>query len=168
MVTCGGDAGFRFSNSHEWHSTGSMLLFDAEKWDVDKIYDAMKVLYRKYRDAGHGFTCPKRLRWDGLRLLRSSMAPMVCTWIWTTGMRTASAGSARSEQTRKSDCTPVSTMSSDGHATGKSTTETTTSSVTQKIAQKSLGGAGAFFVSDGRVTCVSCFQRQAGARLSVR
>ena len=61
MVTCGGDAGFRFSNRPEWHSVGSMLLFDAEKWDVDKIYDVMKVLYRKYRDAGNGFTLSQEI-----------------------------------------------------------------------------------------------------------
>ena len=72
MVTCGGDAGFRFSNGPEWHSTGSMLLFDAEKWDVDKIADAMKMIYRQYRDAGTGFTLAEKLD-----LGRTALTPFI-------------------------------------------------------------------------------------------
>ena len=61
MVTCGGDAGFRFSNQPEWCSVGTMLLFDAEKWDVEKIYNVMKDLYRQYRNAGNGWTLSAKI-----------------------------------------------------------------------------------------------------------
>ena len=56
MVTCGGDAGFRFSNHPEWCSVGSMLLFDAEKWDNDKIADAIQKMYRVYKEGRHRWT----------------------------------------------------------------------------------------------------------------
>lgn len=72
MVTCGGDAGFRFSNRPEWHSTGSMLLFDAEKWDVDKIAEAMNMIFWQYWKAGHGFTLAEELT-----LGRSALTPFI-------------------------------------------------------------------------------------------
>ena len=72
MVTCGGDAGFRFSNQPEWCSVGTMLLFDAEKWDVEKIYNVMKDLYRQYSNAGHGWTLS-----DMIDLGKSAVKPFI-------------------------------------------------------------------------------------------
>ena len=51
MVTCGGDAGFRCSNKPEWCSVGSMLLFDAKKWNIDSIAEAIRQIYRTYKSA---------------------------------------------------------------------------------------------------------------------
>lgn len=48
MITCGGDAGWRFSNGPEWCSMEYILLFDAEKWDVDRIAEAMRKLWHLY------------------------------------------------------------------------------------------------------------------------
>ena len=62
MITCGGDAGWRFSNGEEWHSMEYTLLFDAEKWDMDKIAEAMRTLWRLYWAEPHGFYLSDTLR----------------------------------------------------------------------------------------------------------
>ena len=61
MITCGGDAGWRFANCPQWHSTGGLLLFDAEKWNVDSIAAAMKTLYREVQKQGVTWTLAETL-----------------------------------------------------------------------------------------------------------
>ena len=56
MVTCGGDTGWRFSNRPAWHSTGGLILFDAEKWSVDSIADAIKQIHKDIASKGVAFT----------------------------------------------------------------------------------------------------------------
>lgn len=55
IVTCGGDAGWRFSNQDEWNSVSGRLLFDSEIWTLKKIENAVNDLWFKYfRDnTGH-------------------------------------------------------------------------------------------------------------------
>ena len=48
IVTCGGDAGWRFSNGDEWQSSPGQLLFDAELWTPEKIKDAVNDIWFKY------------------------------------------------------------------------------------------------------------------------
>ena len=57
MITCGGDAGWRFSNGEEWCSIEGFLMFDAEKWDVDKIATAMNQLWHSYWDDRNSHGC---------------------------------------------------------------------------------------------------------------
>ena len=47
-MTCGGDAGWRFSNGDEWCSSPGQLLFDAELWTPEKIKDAVNDIWFKY------------------------------------------------------------------------------------------------------------------------
>lgn len=47
-----GDCGFRPSNGAEWNCNEEHLYFDAEKWTMKKIYNAAKMLYRKYISFG--------------------------------------------------------------------------------------------------------------------
>lgn len=37
VITCGGDAGWRFSNGPEWHSMQGRILFPFENWDKKSI-----------------------------------------------------------------------------------------------------------------------------------
>lgn len=68
MVTCGGDAGWRFSNRPEWCSMEGMLLFDAEKWNVDSVARALNEIWLKYWHGPHGFTLSETLD-NGYRCL---------------------------------------------------------------------------------------------------
>lgn len=61
MVTCGGDAGWRFSNRPEWCSMSGMLLFDADKWDIDSIANAFQPIFRDYFKH-HGWTLAEELK----------------------------------------------------------------------------------------------------------
>ena len=56
IVTCGGDAGWRFSNREEWCSSPGELLFDAELWTPEKIKDAVNDIWFKYFTGRTGFT----------------------------------------------------------------------------------------------------------------
>ena len=56
MITIGGDAGWRFSNGEEWCSTEYILLFESDKWTMEKIGEEMKHLWRQYWDGNHGWT----------------------------------------------------------------------------------------------------------------
>lgn len=46
-VTCGGDAGFRLSNSSEWQSSEGQLLFDSSLWSMESIAKAIRDLYKQ-------------------------------------------------------------------------------------------------------------------------
>ena len=48
-ITCGGDAGFRLSNSSEWQSTEGQLLFDANLWTMESIAKAIRNLYKQIK-----------------------------------------------------------------------------------------------------------------------
>jgi hypothetical protein len=56
MYSYSGDSGFRPSNREEWNCIERHLYFDAEKWTMEKIYDTIKILYRKYESFGHTWT----------------------------------------------------------------------------------------------------------------
>lgn len=57
-ITCGGDAGWRFSNSSEWHSIEGELLFDASIWTMKKIDWEFKQLYQRIKaeESGSSFS----------------------------------------------------------------------------------------------------------------
>lgn len=60
IVTCGGDAGWRFSNGDEWQSSPGQLLFDADIWTPEKIKDAVNDIWFKYFTGREGPTlCDK-------------------------------------------------------------------------------------------------------------
>lgn len=48
IVTCGGDAGWRFSNGDEWQSSPGQLLFDANLWTPEKIKEVFNDIWFKY------------------------------------------------------------------------------------------------------------------------
>lgn len=56
MYSYSGDSGFRPSNREEWNCIEGHLYFDAEKWTMEKIYDVVKMLYRKYCSFGTTWT----------------------------------------------------------------------------------------------------------------
>lgn len=56
IMTCGGDAGWRFSNGDEWCSIPGQLLFDADLWTPEKIKDAVNEIWFKYFTGRTGFT----------------------------------------------------------------------------------------------------------------
>lgn len=56
IVTCGGDAGWRFSNGDEWCSSPGQLLFDADLWTPEKIKEAVNDIWFKYFTGNTGFT----------------------------------------------------------------------------------------------------------------
>jgi len=47
VITCGGDAGWRFSNHAEWNSMQGRILFPFENWDKKKIKNFLKILDEK-------------------------------------------------------------------------------------------------------------------------
>ena len=55
VITCGGDAGWRFTNGSEWCSMEYQLLFDAKLWTMEHIKETLdklnKEIFRK-----HAFT----------------------------------------------------------------------------------------------------------------
>lgn len=55
-ITCGGDAGWRFSNQSEWCSGEGYLLFDKSKWTMEKIAKEMNYLWRQYWSGDTGST----------------------------------------------------------------------------------------------------------------
>jgi hypothetical protein len=56
IVTCGGDAGWRFSNGDEWCSSPGQLLFDADLWTPQQIKKAFNDIWFKYFTGRTGFT----------------------------------------------------------------------------------------------------------------
>jgi len=56
MYSYSGDSGFCPSNREEWNCDEGHLYFDAEKWTMQKIYDTIKTLYRKYDSFGETWT----------------------------------------------------------------------------------------------------------------
>lgn len=56
IVTCGGDAGWRFSNGDEWQSSPGQLLFDAELWTPEKIKETVNDIWFDYFTGRTGFT----------------------------------------------------------------------------------------------------------------
>ena len=56
MYCYSGDSGLCLSNRKEWNTIDEYLYFDADKWTMEKIYDTVKTLYRKYESLGHTWT----------------------------------------------------------------------------------------------------------------
>ncbi len=56
MYSYSGNSGLCLSNREEWNTSHKYLYFDAEKWTMEKIYDIVKTLYRKYESLGHTWT----------------------------------------------------------------------------------------------------------------
>lgn len=56
MYSYSGDSGFLPSNREEWNCNEEHLYFDAEKWTMEKIYDTVKMIYRKYCSFGTTWT----------------------------------------------------------------------------------------------------------------
>ena len=56
MYSYSGDSGLCLSNREGWNTINEYLYFDAEKWTMEKIYDTVKTLYRKYESLGHTWT----------------------------------------------------------------------------------------------------------------
>ena len=51
FVTLGGDTGWRFTNQDEWHSMKDPIFFDADKWTMEKVKEAMdRVDYDIYHN----------------------------------------------------------------------------------------------------------------------
>ena len=46
IISCGGDAGWRFSNGSEWNSMHYQLLFDAKLWSMEQIKKELDALDR--------------------------------------------------------------------------------------------------------------------------
>ena len=56
MYSYSGDSGLCLSNRKEWNTSNSYLYFDTEKWTMKKIYDIVKMIYRKYYSFGTTWT----------------------------------------------------------------------------------------------------------------
>jgi hypothetical protein len=56
MYCYSGDSGLCLSNRKEWNTIDEYLYFDADKWTMEKIYDTVKTLYRKYESLVHTWT----------------------------------------------------------------------------------------------------------------
>lgn len=56
MYSYSGDSGLCLSNRKEWNTIDSYLYFDTEKWTMEKIYDIVKMIYRKYCSFGTTWT----------------------------------------------------------------------------------------------------------------
>ena len=72
MYSYSGDSGLCLSNREEWNASKSHLYFDAEKWTMEKIYDIVKMIYRKYRCFGE--TCTLG---DVMDHIRDTMVPFI-------------------------------------------------------------------------------------------
>lgn len=67
-----GDSGFRPSNREEWNCIEGHLYFDAGKWTMEKIYDIVKMIYRKYCSFGETWTLE-----DVMDHIRDTMVPFI-------------------------------------------------------------------------------------------
>ena len=56
MYSYSGDSGLCLSNREEWNTIDEYLYFDAEKWTMEKIYDTVNSLYKKYKSMGVTWT----------------------------------------------------------------------------------------------------------------
>ena len=60
IITCGGDAGWRFTNGEEWHSMEFQLLFDAKLWTMERIKETFADLKRQI-NRKHSFTLSEEM-----------------------------------------------------------------------------------------------------------
>lgn len=72
MYSYSGDSGLCLSNREEWNYIKGHLYFDAEKWTMEKIYDIVKMIYRKYRSFGETWTLE-----DVMDHIRDTMVPFI-------------------------------------------------------------------------------------------
>lgn len=72
MYSYSGDDGLCLSNREEWNTSKSYLYFDAEKWTMEKIYDIVKIIYRKYCSLGETWTLE-----DVMDHIRDTMVPFI-------------------------------------------------------------------------------------------
>lgn len=56
MYSYSADSGLCLSNREKWNAIERYLYFDAEKWTMEKIYDIVKMIYRKYKSFGATWT----------------------------------------------------------------------------------------------------------------
>lgn len=90
-VTCGGDAGFRLSNSSEWNSSEGQLLFDSTLWTMESIAKAIRDLYKQIAerepwchtysdisDNGHNIIDPFIANTDGVYVDEQFIADNFC------------------------------------------------------------------------------------------
>ena len=61
IITCGGDAGWRFSNCDEWCSSPGRLLFDSSIWTPEKIDESVNELFKNYFKGNTGSTLSDKL-----------------------------------------------------------------------------------------------------------
>ena len=54
FISLGGDSGWRFTNSDEWHSIKYPLFFDSGLWTMARIKEEMDCLERETGMATHG------------------------------------------------------------------------------------------------------------------
>lgn len=69
IITCGGDAGWRFTNGSEWCSMEFQLLFDAKLWTMERIRDTFADLKRQI-NRKHAFTLSEEMD-NGEAVLKS-------------------------------------------------------------------------------------------------
>lgn len=72
MYSYSGDGGLCLSNRKEWDANERYLYFDAEKWTMEKIYDTVKTLYRKYESLGPAWTLG-----EVMDRIRDTMVPFI-------------------------------------------------------------------------------------------
>ena len=72
MYSYSGDGGLCLSNRKEWDASEGHLYFDADKWTMEKIYDTVKTLYRKYESLGHTWTLG-----EVIDHIRDTMVPFI-------------------------------------------------------------------------------------------
>jgi len=72
MYSYSGDGGLCLSNRKEWDASEGHLYFDADKWTMEKIYDTVKALYRKYESLGPTWTLG-----EVMDRIRDTMAPFI-------------------------------------------------------------------------------------------
>jgi len=72
MYSYSGDSGLCLSNREEWNTIKSHLYFDAEKWTMEKIYDIVKMIYRKYKSFGTNWTLG-----EVMDHIRDTMVPFI-------------------------------------------------------------------------------------------
>lgn len=72
MYSYSGDSGLWLSNREEWNAIKSHLYFDAEKWTMEKIYDIVKMIYRKYNSFGTTWTLG-----EVMDNIRDTMVPFI-------------------------------------------------------------------------------------------
>jgi hypothetical protein len=72
MYSYSGDSGLCLSNREEWNTIDEYLYFDAEKWTMEKIYDTVKMIYRKYCSFGETWTLG-----EVMDHIRDTMVPFI-------------------------------------------------------------------------------------------